>query len=184
MCIRDRSLFEAITRYQDSVVTSFCPSHVELELSAQAKRFIEMGGAMKGWHSFHQDMDRLAHVFNVMDDNKHIPLTRVQCKQKGLLCGSTYTLHDEKKSRDNYTCAIKSMLSEAVKVSAVNGERPFEIALHPAKTIEGLESFTAYTYQRVFEFEAWNSQAIQNFFSQGERSGSIIRFPLSSLELL
>jgi predicted glycoside hydrolase/deacetylase ChbG (UPF0249 family) len=177
----DESLFDAIERHQKLVVSQYSMNEVVTELNAQLSRLRLEAGVLNGWHSFHQDLDILDQIAAALGHVKSLPSTRVRNQRIGVLSGSNYELHQSEISADEAFKKTVSMIEAAVEKSAKVGGAPFEIALHPAKNLSGLSDFTAYSTQRLLEFEIWMSDDIRKIVSSGVRRGNTISFPVKDL---
>lgn len=177
----DSSLFDAIHRHQNEVVSQYAAEEIKMELRSQMACFDELQIPTEGRHSFHQDLDKVDRVSELLASDPDLPETRaLQLKSKSI-CGFHYKLFPPEADLNNCQSEVLAMLHKAVRTSSNEGGIPFEIALHPSISCAGLREFTEYTQQREMEFAVWSSGPVRDFFASGERIGNEIRFPVSSL---
>ena len=176
----DGSLLDAIQRYKREIVPRFNAGELKLELLAQSTRLGSNSEHKHAFHSFHQDMDSVELIYSEINNCDEIANTRLHLLRSGKLSGFNYHLFREQDKHQQCVDVVEQMMKTAVKISALSGGIPYEVALHPADVTLGIEDFTAYSTQRKLEFDAWSSRRVRSLIGRGERMGAILKFPLDA----
>lgn len=176
--VRDEAeaLEKAIQRYGELVLSAIPISEIGQEFQEQLAQFISIIGSCPNTGSVHHDLDKFFSVDQSLRTCVGLPQCRQQLLRAGKLSGFRYLFCAKGETSDGHVERVRLLISEGLGTSRARDGKPFEIALHPAKSGDQLSDFTAYREGREIEYEAWRSPMILKILAKGVRSGPFLEF--------